>query len=58
MKHICTGFNLIGAIALPALAAGCANTQHAENLLSAAGFRTVIANTYSAKLHRDLGATS
>ena len=25
--------------------AGCANTQHTENLLSAAGFRTVIANT-------------
>jgi hypothetical protein len=32
-------------IALLALTVGCANTQHTENLLSAAGFRTVIANT-------------
>ena len=45
MKHIFTGFNLIGAIALLALTVGCANTQHTENLLSAAGFGTVIANT-------------
>ena len=45
MKHIFTGLNLIGAIALLALTVGCANTQHTENLLSAAGFRTVIANT-------------
>lgn len=44
MKPILTGFNLIGALALLALA-GCANTQHTENLLSAAGFTTVIANT-------------
>jgi len=42
MKHIFTRFSLIGAIALLALAVGCANTQHTENLLSAAGFRTVI----------------
>ena len=45
MKHIFTGFNVIGAIALLALTVSCANTQHTENLLSAAGFRTVIANT-------------
>jgi hypothetical protein len=45
MKRILTRFNLIGAIALLALALGCANTQHTENLLSAAGFRTLIANT-------------
>jgi hypothetical protein len=45
MKNIFTGFSLIGAIALLALIVGCANTQHTENLLSAAGFRTVIANT-------------
>ncbi len=45
MKYISTGFNLIGAIALLALTVGCANTQHTENLLSAAGFRTVLANT-------------
>jgi len=46
MKYIFPGFNLIGAIAIMALALGCAaNTQQTENLLSAAGFQTVIANT-------------
>src|SRR5271166_3255267 len=45
MKHIFNGFNLIGAIALLVLTVGCANTQQTENLLSAAGFKTVIANT-------------
>jgi hypothetical protein len=45
MKRIFTAFNLIGVIALLTLVVGCANTQHTENLLSAAGFRTVIANT-------------
>jgi hypothetical protein len=45
MKHIFTAFNLIGVIVLLALTVGCANTQHTENLFSAAGFRTVIANT-------------
>jgi hypothetical protein len=45
MKHISTGFRLIAALAFTALAAVCANTRHTENLLSAAGFRTVIANT-------------
>jgi hypothetical protein len=42
MKHIFTGFNIVGAFALLALAVGCASTQQTENLLSAAGFRTVI----------------
>ena len=51
MKYILTGFNLIGAIALLALAVGCANTQHTENLLSAAGFRTVIADTPQRQEH-------
>jgi hypothetical protein len=45
MKHITTGFGLIGAFALLALTFGCANTHHTENLLSAAGFRTILANT-------------
>jgi len=35
MKHIFAGFNLIGAIALLALAVGCAYTQQTENLLLA-----------------------
>ena len=30
MKHIFTGFSLIGAIALLALAVGCASTQQTE----------------------------
>jgi len=36
MKHIFTGFSLIGAFALLALAVGCASmqTQNKENLLS------------------------
>ena len=43
MKHIFTGFNLIGAFALLALAVGCSSTQtqHKENLLFAAGFKVV-----------------
>ena len=45
MKRLFTAFNLIAIVALLALTASCANTQHTENLLSAAGFRTVIANT-------------
>jgi hypothetical protein len=45
MKQVFTGLSLIGAIAFLAFSLGCANVQHTENLLSAAGFRTVIANT-------------
>jgi hypothetical protein len=45
MKRLFTALNLIGVIALLTLGVGCANTQHTENLLSAAGFRNVIANT-------------
>ena len=45
MKNIFTGFSLIGAIAILAFTVGCANTQHTENLLSAAAFKTVSANT-------------
>jgi hypothetical protein len=45
MKHISAGFNVIGAIAVLALTVGCANTQHTESLLSAAGFSTIVANT-------------
>ena len=44
MKHILSGFKIIGAIALLALAVGCASTQtqSKENLLIAAGFKTVV----------------
>jgi hypothetical protein len=45
-----TGFNIIGAFALLTLAAGCASTQETENLLSAAGFRTVVTNPQQPQL--------
>jgi hypothetical protein len=45
MRRLFTAFNLIGVIAPLAPTVGCAKTQHSENLLSAAGFSTVIANT-------------
>jgi len=47
MKHIFTGFNLIGAFALLTLAVGCASTQtqNKENLLVAAGFKVIVPHT-------------
>ena len=52
MKHILIRFRLIGALVVLALAVGCAaNTQSTENLLSAAGFRTIIANTPQRQQH-------
>jgi hypothetical protein len=47
MKHIFTGFNLIGAIALLALAVACTSTQTQtkENLLIAAGFKVIVPST-------------
>ena len=51
MKTIFTGLNVIGAFALLAMAVSCANPQHTENLLSAAGFRTIIATTAKQQQH-------
>jgi len=51
MKHIFTGFKLIGTFALIVLALGCAQTGQTENLLSAAGFRTIIAATPQQQHH-------
>src|SRR5215831_12378297 len=47
MKHLFIGFSLIGAFALLALVVGCAGTQtqSKENLLIAAGFKTVVPKT-------------
>jgi len=47
MKHIFIGFNLIGAIALLALAVSCTSTQtqNKENLLIAAGFKVIMPKT-------------
>ena len=47
MKYIFTGFNLIGAFALLALAVSCTSmqTQNKENLLIAAGFKVIVPST-------------
>src|SRR5260221_12750932 len=47
MKHIFTGFNLIGAFTLLILALGCTSmqTQNKENLLIAAGFKEIVPST-------------
>jgi hypothetical protein len=47
MKHLFTGFSLIGAFALLALAVGCGSTQtqNKENLLIAAGFKVIVPRT-------------
>jgi hypothetical protein len=49
MKHILTGFSLISAWALLALAVGCASTstqtQSEQDLLIAAGFKVVMPKT-------------
>ena len=49
MKHIFTGFNLIGAILLLALTVSCTETQretqHKEKLLIAAGFKVIVPRT-------------
>lgn len=45
MKKLLASLQLITAIALLALAVGCASTKHTEQMLSAAGFKAVIPNT-------------
>src|SRR5260370_459669 len=47
MKHIFTGFNLIGAFSLLVLTIGCTSkqTQNKENLLIAAGFKAITPHT-------------
>ena len=52
MQHLSTAFHRIGVLAVLAFAVGCAaNTQSTENLLSAAGFRTIVANTPQRQQH-------
>src|SRR5215469_14238453 len=52
MKDIFTELRRIGVLAVLAMVVGCAaNTQSTENLLSAAGFRTVVANTPQRQQH-------
>jgi len=49
MKHVFTGFHLIGAIALLALTVSCTMTQreteHKEKYLIAAGFKVIVPRT-------------
>ena len=45
MKQILTSLKMLSAIALLAVAAGCASTQSTENMLVAAGFKVVTPKT-------------
>ena len=45
MKQILTPFRILNAVALLALAVGCANVQSKENSLAAAGFHVVTPKT-------------
>jgi hypothetical protein len=45
MKQIRTSFNMVGIIALLALTVGCATTNSNSDLLSAAGFKLLPADT-------------
>jgi hypothetical protein len=51
MKRIIAGFNLAFAFGLISLIVGCAQTQHTEDYLSAAGFSVVIATTPAQQQH-------
>jgi hypothetical protein len=51
VKQILSGFSLASVFAFVALVVGCAHTQQTENLLSAAGFRIVIATTPQQQQH-------
>jgi hypothetical protein len=45
MKQTLTSFRILSAIALFALAVGCASTQSKENLLIASGFKVIVPKT-------------
>jgi len=51
MKTRINPIKLLCALAVLAFAVGCATTQQTENLLSAAGFKTVIASTPKQQQH-------
>jgi hypothetical protein len=51
MKQILSGFSVVSAFAYISLVVGCAHTQQTENLLSAAGFKIVIATTPQQQQH-------
>ena len=50
MKH--PSFKILGALALLALAAGCAtDTKNKENIMTAAGFKTIVASSPGQQQH-------
>jgi len=51
MKRVGTSLSILGLAVLLALGAGCATTKQTEDLLSAAGFKTVPAATPEQKAH-------
>ena len=51
MKRVGTSLSAVGLAALLTLGAGCSTTKQTENLLSAAGFKTVPAVTAEQKAH-------
>ena len=51
MKNLFQPVKLICTLAAIALVAGCTTTQQTENLLSASGFKTVVASTAKQQQH-------
>ena len=51
MKRLLNPMKFLAALALLAFAVGCVTTQQTENLLSAAGFKTVTASTPKQQQH-------
>ena len=51
MKKVTALLSIIGAVVLVAMAIGCASTKQTENLLSAAGFKMVPADTPQRQAH-------
>jgi len=51
MKNLQTRFLCLAAVALLAFAAGCTTTKQTEDMLSAAGFKIVLANTPQQQAH-------
>jgi len=51
MRKVTTLLGMLGAVVLVAMWTGCASTKNTENLLSAAGFKLVPANTPQRQEH-------
>ena len=51
MKKVTALLSIVGAVVLVGMAIGCASTKQTENLLSAAGFKMVPADTPQRQAH-------